>query len=212
MQTKEAKPTLADELVNSITHGIGTAISIAGLVVLVVFAAIYGTVWHIVSFSIFGATSILLYLSSTLYHAFYGEKVKRLFRKFDHMGIYLLIAGTYTPFCLTILRGPLGWTLFGIIWGMAIVGIVKEIFLNGKWKIISTIAYLIMGWVIVIAIYPMYMKMTFLGFVFLVAGGIAYSLGTYFFVNEKVKFNHGIWHLFVLAGTVCHFFAVLSLL
>lgn len=201
-----------EEIANAVTHGIGTLLAIAALVLLVVFAAIKGTAWHVVGFSIFGATLVILYLESTLYHSLTGKKVKRLFRKFDHMSIYLLIAGTYTPFCLTILRGTLGWTIFGIIWGSAITGIVLKAFFTGKRDVLSTVLYIVMGWMIIIAIRTMYLRMTLSGFVFLVTGGILYTVGALFYSKDKIVFNHGIWHLFVIAGSVCHFFSVMSLL
>jgi hemolysin III len=204
--------SLKDELVNAITHGVGTLLAIAGLTLLIVFASIYGNAWHIVSFSIFGATLIILYLASTLYHSFQGPRVKFLFRKFDHMSIFLLIAGTYTPFCLSVLNGWIGWTIFGIIWGCAVIGIVFKSLFTGKKELLSTIMYILMGWVIVFAIKPLYDNVSPTTFILLVAGGISYTAGTYFYVNEKIKYNHGIWHLFVLGGSVLHFFSVLSLL
>jgi hemolysin III len=206
------KASLKDELVNAITHGLGAGLSIAGLVLLIVFACLYGTAWHVVSFSIFGATLVVLYCASTLYHSFTGERVKRLFRKFDHMSIFLLIAGTYTPFCLAALKGWLGWTILGIIWACAITGIVFKSLFTGKKELLSTIMYVSMGWVIVFAIKPLYESISTQAFVFLLAGGLSYTAGTYFFVNEKIRFNHGIWHVFVLGGSVLHFFSVLSLL
>ncbi len=204
--------TKGEEIANAITHGIGTALAIAALVLLIVFSAIKGTVWHVVSFSIFGATLVILYLESTLYHSLTNKKAKRLFRKFDHMSIFLLIAGTYTPFCLTVLRGTLGWIIFGIVWGSTIVGIVLKAFFTGKKDILSTVLYVVMGWLIVIAIKKLYLTMTFSGFVFLVSGGILYTVGALFYSIDKIKFNHGIWHLFVIGGSVCHFFSVMSLL
>jgi hemolysin III len=204
--------SLKDELVNAITHGVGTLLAIAGLTLLVVFASIYGNVWHIVSFSIFGATLIILYLASTLYHSFQGPRVKFLFRKFDHMSIFLLIAGTYTPFCLSVLNGWIGWTIFGVIWGCAILGIVFKSLFTGKKELLSTIMYILMGWVIVFAIKPLYESVSLTTFILLVAGGISYTAGTFFYVNEKIRYNHGIWHVFVLGGSVLHFFSVLSLL
>jgi hemolysin III len=204
--------SLKDELVNAITHGLGTLLAIAALVILVVFASIYGNVWHIVSFSIFGATLVLLYLASTLYHSFQGPRVKFLFRKFDHMSIFLLIAGTYTPYCLSVLNGWIGWTIFGIIWGCAISGIVFKSLFTGRMEVFSTIMYIVMGWVIVFAIKPLYQNISATTFVLLLTGGLSYTIGTYFYVNEKIRYNHGIWHLFVLGGSVLHFFSVLSLL
>ena len=204
--------TKKEEIINAITHGIGAGLSIAALVILIVFSALKGTVWHVVSFSIYGATLVILYLESTLYHSITNGKVKKLFRKFDHMSIFLLIAGTYTPFCLTILRGKLGWTIFGIVWGCTVLGVILKAFYTGKKELVSTILYIVMGWLIIIAIKPLYLSMTFKGFMFLVIGGVLYTAGTYFFSKDEIPYNHGIWHLFVMAGSICHFFSVMSLL
>jgi hemolysin III len=204
--------TKGEEIANAITHGIGAALAIAALVLLIVFSVMKGTVWHVVSFSVFGATLVILYLESTLYHSLTNKKVKRLFRKFDHMSIFLLIAGSYTPFCLTILRGSLGWIMFGVVWGSTIVGIVLKAFLTGKKDKLSTILYVVMGWLIVIAIKRMYLNMTFSGFLFLVIGGLLYTVGALFYSWDKLKYNHGVWHLFVIGGSVCHFFSVMNLL
>ncbi|WP_027623972.1 PAQR family membrane homeostasis protein TrhA [Clostridium lundense] len=204
--------TKKEETVNAITHGIGAGLSIAALVILIVFAALKGTVWHVVSFSIYGATLVILYLESTLYHSLRGENVKKLFRKFDHMSIFILISGTYTPYCLTVLRGKLGWIIFGIVWGCTILGVVLKAFYTGKKEFISTMLYIIMGWLIIIAIKPLYLTMTFKGFMCLLIGGVMYTAGTYFFSKDEMPYNHGIWHLFVIAGSVLHFFSVMSLL
>lgn len=209
----EKKPqSTGEEIANAITHGIGALLAIAALVVLVVLAAMKGTVWHVVSFSIFGTTLVLLYFASTLYHSLTFTRARGLFHKFDHISIYLLIAGTYTPFCLTALRGWMGWTVFGIVWTCAIIGaVIKAISIGSKVRL-STILYVMMGWVILIAIKPLYESMNFNGFAFLVGGGISYTLGTIFFLRDQVKYNHSVWHLFVLGGSVLHFFSVLSLL
>lgn len=201
-----------EEIANAITHGIGALLAVAALVVLIVMAAIHGSVWHIVSFSIFGATLVLLYFASTLYHSLTHAKAKRVFHKFDHISIYLLIAGTYTPFCLTALRGWIGWTVLGVVWSCAILGAVLKAISVGKRIKLSTVLYILMGWVILVAIQPLYKAMPFNGFLFLVAGGISYTIGTIFFIRNQVKYNHSVWHLFVLGGSVLHFFAVLSLL
>jgi hemolysin III len=201
-----------EEIWNAITHGIGALLAIAGLVLLIVFSAMYGTAWHVVSFSIFGSTLVILYFASTLYHSFTGPRVKRLFRKFDHMSIFLLIAGTYTPFCLAPLKGWIGWTILGIVWGCCVTGIVLKALFTGKKEVLSTIAYVVMGWVIVFAIRPLYLSVSTEACVFLVMGGVCYTAGTFFYVYEKMKYNHGIWHLFVLAGSTFHFFSVMSLL
>jgi hemolysin III len=201
-----------EEIANAITHGIGACLAIAALVVLTVFAAIKGTAWHVVSFSIFGATLVILYIASTLYHSLTHQKAKRLFRKFDHISIYLLIAGTYTPFCLAALQGWIGWTLFGIIWACAVVGTVLKSLHIGKLELLSTFMYILMGWVVIIAIKPLYDSISLSGFTFLMLGGVFYTAGTIFFIKDKNKYFHSIWHLFVLAGSTFHFFAVIALL
>jgi hemolysin III len=206
------KVSLKEELINAITHGLGALLAIAALVILIVFASLFGNVWHIVSFSIFGATLVLLYIASTLYHSFQTPGLKFLFRKFDHMSIFLLIAGTYTPFCLAVLQGWIGWTIFGIVWGCATLGIIFKSLFTGRKELLSTIMYILMGWVILLAIKPLYQSVSPATFALLVGGGISYTAGTYFFVNEKIKYNHGIWHVFVLGGSALHFFSVLSLL
>lgn len=204
--------TRKEEIFNSITHGLGATLSIAALVLLIVFSTIKGTAWHIVSFTIYGTTLVILYLESTLYHSLTNKRAKRLFRKFDHMSIFILIAGTYTPYCLTILRGYLGWTIFGVVWGCTILGIILKAFFTGKRDVLSTILYILMGWLIIIAIRPIYLLMPFRGFMFLVLGGVLYTLGTLFYFRDKMNFNHGIWHLFVMAGSIFHFFSIMSLL
>ena len=210
-RTKQ-RPSTGEEIANAITHGVGAVMAIAALVVLIVISAMKGTVWHVVSFSIFGATLILLYFASTLYHSLTNVRAKNVFHKFDHISIYLLIAGTYTPFCLTALRGWIGWSVLGVVWGCAILGAVLKAISIGKRVRLSTILYVLMGWVILIAIKPLYHAMSFNGFMFLMAGGISYTLGTIFFIRDQVKYNHSVWHLFVLGGSVLHFFSVLTLL
>ena len=201
--------TKGEEIANAITHGIGTLLAIAGLVILIVFATEYGDKWYIVSYSIYGASMIILYLESTLYHSVTGKKVKKIFRIFDHCCIYLLIAGTYTPFMLTILRGPIGWSIFCIIWLLAIVGIIMKVFWIGKHEGISTAVYVFMGWIIVFAIKKLLLLMPVTGIVLLVAGGIVYTLGAILFMLDKIPYNHAIWHLFVIGGSACHFFCIL---
>ena len=203
------KLSIKEEIFNSITHGIGTLLSIAGLILLVVFAVIKGNVWHIVSFSVFGSTLVLLYLTSTLYHSFTKEKIKNLFARFDHAAIFLLIAGTYTPFLLTALRGTLGWTLFGIIWSVAIAGVViRSIYLT-RFKKLMVALYLAMGWLFVVAVGPMMKNLPVLSIIFLFLGGIFYSVGVIFYMKRNLKYSHGIWHLFVMAGSIFHYFSVL---
>lgn len=201
-----------EEIVNAITHGVGVPLAICGLVFLIVYSAWQGSGWHISSFSIFGATATILYVASTLYHSLSSPKIKRLFRKFDHMSIFLLIAGTYTPFCLTILRGWLGWSLFGIVWMCAVTGIVIKVFYTGKGELFSTVLYIAMGWIVLFFIRPVFDYMSVAGFSFLMIGGGFYTVGAFFFIKDKTPYYHSIWHLFVLAGTIFHFFAVMSLL
>lgn len=206
----EANPyTIGEEIANSITHGIGAVLSVAGLTLLVVLAAIYGDVWRIVSFSIYGASLFLLYLASTLYHSIQHPRIKRVLRIFDHAAIYLLIAGTYTPFMLVSLRGPWGWSFFGIIWGLAFLGIAFKAFFIGRYEKLATAAYVLMGWLCVVAFKEMVATLSFGGMAWVVAGGIVYTLGVIFYAWEKLPYNHAIWHLFVLGGSICHFFAIL---
>ncbi len=208
-KVKSRKLTLKEEIFNSITHGIGTILSVAALVILVVHAVGKGDIWHIVSYTIFGSTLVLLYLSSTLYHSFSKERIKNLFARFDHAAIFLLIAGTYTPFLLTVLRGTLGWTLFGIIWGSAITGvIIRSIYLN-RFHNLMVALYLVMGWMIVFAGRSIVKGLPSPSLLFLFLGGIFYSVGVIFYMWRNLKYAHGIWHLFVLAGSIMHFFAVM---
>lgn len=203
------KLTAKEEIFNSITHGIGVLLSIAALVILIVLAVGKGDAWHIVSFSIFGSTMVLLYLASTLYHSFTKERVKNLFARFDHAAIFLLIAGTYTPFLLTALRSTFGWVLFGIIWGVAIIGVViRSIYLT-RFRKLMVAMYLVMGWMFVVAVGPMIKNLPQISLIFLFLGGILYSTGVVFYVKRNLKYGHGIWHLFVLAGSITHFFAVI---
>jgi len=202
------KLTNGEEIMNAITHGIGSLLSIAALVVLIIVAGRNGDIWHLVSFSIYGSTLILLYLSSTLYHSFTNPKLKNLFARFDHISIFMLIAGTYTPILLTSMRGIWGWTLFGIIWGLAIVGaVIRSIYLH-RFRKLMVAVYLLMGWMFVIAGKQIYESLPTLSITFLVLGGIAYSVGVIFYMWRKLPYAHGIWHLFVLAGSVLHFFAI----
>jgi hemolysin III len=201
-----------EEILNAITHGIGAILAISALVILVVLSSIQGSPWHITGFAVFGSALVLLYTISTLYHAFTRMRLKRLFRKFDHMAIFILIAGTYTPFCLTVLNGWVGWTLFGVVWACAAAGIVLKAFSTGKYEILSTALYIAMGWVVLFFIKPVFSATSIEGFVFLILGGAFYSIGVLFFVKDKIRYFHGIWHMFVLAGSTFHFFSVLTLL
>lgn len=207
--TTSTRERLSDTIANSVTHGVGAILAIAGLVVLVVLAATRGTVWHVVSCAIYGSTLVLLYLSSTLYHSLQGRRVKKVFRVFDHSSIYLLIAGTYTPFLLVTLRGGWGWTLFGILWGLTIAGVVFKSLMVDRFPAISTTIYIAMGWLAVFAIKPLVQAISISGMAWIVAGGLAYTLGVVFFALDRKRFFHAIWHLFVLAGSVLHYIAVL---
>ena len=207
--TPGRQQSLGEEIANSITHGIGAALSIAALVLLVVFASKYGDAWRVVSFSIYGSTLFFLYLASTLYHSFAKTRVNKFFKILDHSSIYLLIAGTYTPIALVSMRGPWGWTIFGLIWAMAIGGIISKIFLIGKFKKLSVVLYLAMGWLIIIAIKPMLQMVPEGLIVWLVIGGLCYTLGIIFYAFKKVPYFHFIWHLFVLGGSITHFFGML---
>lgn len=197
------------ERLNSITHIIGAVAALAGLVVLVVFASLQGDPWKIVSFSIYGLTLFLVYLTSTFYHLLTG-RAKSIFRKLDHAAIYLLIAGTYTPFALVSLQGAWGWSIFGIVWGLAIIGIVQDT-LAFKWhRIIAVVIYILMGWIGMIAIKPLLLSLSFAGFMWLLVGGISYTLGIVFYaLDHKYRHFHGIWHLFVLAGSISHYISIL---
>jgi len=206
------KQSLGEEIANSITHGTGVGLSIAALVILVVLAARQSNAWKVVSFSIYGATMITLYLASTLYHAFPQPRVKSFFRILDHSSIFLLIAGTYTPVTLGVMRGGLGWTLFGVIWGLAIIGINFKIFALGKLKVLSVLIYILMGWMVLIAIKPLMNATPKAFLMWMLAGGLAYTLGVTFYALKKMPYHHAVWHLFVLGGSICHFFGMLILL
>ncbi|NCD24420.1 MAG: hemolysin III family protein [Deltaproteobacteria bacterium] len=204
--------TPGEEIANAITHAIATGLSIAALVVLIVAAASSGTAWHIVSFSIFGSTLILLYLASTLYHAIPVARAKRLLKTLDHSAIFLLIAGTYTPFMLGSLRGPTGWTIFGVIWGLAVAGVILKCCCVYRFKRLSLAVYIGMGWLCLLAGRDLVEKLPSTSLVFLALGGAAYSLGVIFYVWKRLPYGHAIWHLFVIAGSVLHFFSVLHTL
>lgn len=206
-ETKKA--LIVEEILNSITHGIGVLLSITALVLLVVKSSRYGDGWHITSTAIYGSTLIILYLASTLFHSFMFTSARNFFNLLDHSAIYLLIAGTYTPFLLVTLRGSLGWTMFGIIWGLTIFGVIYKLFFLNKWRMLSTVIYIIMGWFMIIAIRPLLLNVPPGGLYFMLAGGLSYTVGAVFFVFQRIPFFHVIWHLFVLGGSICHFFAIL---
>ena len=197
------------ERFNSISHLVGTAAAMAGTAYLIVVAARQGDSWKVVSFSIYGASLILLYLFSTLYHSLHHTG-KSLFQKFDHLAIYLLIAGTYTPLALVTLRGSWGWLIFGLVWGLAVLGIVLEVLMRKGRRIVPMIIYLVMGWLIVMALKPLLQSLPAAGTIWLIAGGLFYTSGVYFYIRDKkVTHFHGIWHLFVIAGSLCHYVTIL---
>lgn len=204
--------TTGEEIANAITHGIGALLAIAALVLLVVFSALKGNAWHVVSYTIFGSTLVIMYTESTIYHSLTNKRAKRVFRIFDHASIYLLIAGTYTPYTLTVLRGTLGWVIFGVIWGLTLVGIVIKSLWIGKYDKISTLMYVLMGWMVVISIKSLYIQLPHISFIMLVLGGVLYTLGAVLYLFDKIPYNHAVWHLFVIAGSTCHFFSVLYML
>ncbi|WP_035054473.1 PAQR family membrane homeostasis protein TrhA [Andreprevotia chitinilytica] len=197
------------ERFNTWSHLAGSVFALVGLVLLIVFASLDGNAWKIVSVSIYGATLFLLYLISTLYHALRG-KAKAVFQRLDHCAIYLLIAGSYTPFALVTLRGPWGWTLFGVNWGLAVIGIVQELLLGKRTRFFSLLIYVLMGWLILIAMKPLVATLAPAGLWWVAAGGVTYTVGIIFFIfDEKIKHGHGIWHLFVLGGSICQFVSIL---
>ena len=209
-QLPSPKPSsFGEEVANSLSHGIGAALGIAALVILVVFAALQGDPWRVVSFAIYGSTLIILFMASTLYHGIQHPGAKSILERFDHAGIYLLIAGTYTPILLVSMRGAWGWSLFGVIWGIAALGAGYEISSARKKGKFSVIAYILMGWLCVIALRQLLISVSPGGLAWLAAGGLLYTAGVIFYVWHKLPYNHAIWHLFVLGGSICHFFAML---
>ncbi|MCM2253851.1 MAG: hemolysin III family protein [Ramlibacter sp.] len=199
----------AGERFNSISHLVGAGLAVAGAALLIVLAAQLGDPWKIVSFSIYGAMLVALYLFSTLYHSLRG-RAKDVLRKIDHCSIYLLIAGSYTPFALVTLRGAWGWSLLGAVWGLALLGIVQEIWLAKGARVLSLVIYIVMGWLALVAVAPLWEALKPAGFAWLVAGGALYTVGILFYATDhKLRHGHGVWHLFVLGGSACHFFTVL---
>lgn len=211
MKSLSAMPryTLGEEVANSLTHGVGIVLAIAGLAVMTAFAALHGDAWHIVACSIFGATLILLYTSSTLYHSIPGARAKQVLRILDHSAIFLLIAGTYTPFMLVNLRGPWGWSLLAAIWSLAAAGIVLRLLLRGRLHGVVVAIYVAMGWAVVVAVQPMLENVAGGGLLLLAGGGLAYTAGVAFYKWRRLKYHHAIWHGFVLLGSALHFFSVL---
>ncbi|MPQ65609.1 MULTISPECIES: PAQR family membrane homeostasis protein TrhA [Pseudomonas] len=196
------------ERLNAWTHLVGAVLACIGAIWLLVVASLDGSPWKIVSVAIYGVTLLLLYSASTVYHSVRG-RAKVIMQKVDHLSIYLLIAGSYTPFCLVTLRGPWGWTLFGIVWGLAVIGMLQEIKPRSEARILSIVIYAVMGWIVLVAVKPLLAALGTAGFVWLAAGGALYTLGIIFFaLDYRLRHAHGIWHLFVIAGSVLHFVAI----
>jgi hemolysin III len=200
---------LREEIANSLTHGLGLLLSIAGLSAMLVLASLRGTTWHVVSCGIYGVTLVMLYGASTCYHSFRAPRIKQILRVVDHSCIYLLIAGTYTPFTLTYLRGGWGWTLFGLVWGLALIGLLYKIFFIDRSEAVSLTLYLVMGWLVLIAAKPAIERLPAMCLLLMALGGICYTAGVYFYAKDKqVPYYHTVWHLFVLAGSAFHYFAI----
>lgn len=198
-----------EEIANAVTHGVGAILSIAALVILIVYSSLYSDAWHVVSFTVFGSTMLILYVSSTFVHGLPQGKAKDLFEIFDHSSIYFFIAGAYTPFTFIVIKGSLGWTLFGIVWGLAIGGTVFKSFFVKKYLFTSTLLYVVMGWLIVLGWHDISQTLHFGGLFLLILGGAFYTVGSIFYVWRGFKYHHMVWHLFVIAGTATHFFCVL---
>ena len=199
---------ISSEIASALTHGLGAAAALAGGAVLITLTAIYGDAWQLGASIVFGVSLLLLYVASTLYHSIQHPIAKARLKVFDHCAIYLLIAGTYTPFTLIGLRGPWGWGLFIAIWTLAVFGVVFKLFYTGRFKLLSTLIYIAMGWLVIVAIKPMLVALDGWTLGWLLAGGVFYTLGTFFYHREKIRFSHAIWPMFVIAGSVCHFVAV----
>ena len=206
-QAKERLPL--EEVANCATHGVGLALSVAGFITLVVLAWAYGDAWHVGSCGVYGASLVALYLASTLYHGARAPRAKQLFQALDHCGIYLLIAGTYTPFTLVTLRGPWGWTLFGLVWGLALAGILFRVVCGERYRPLAVASYVMLGWLCVVAVKPILELVPLGALAWIAAGGLTYTAGVFFFAAKRIPHNHAIWHLFVLGGSICHYVAVL---
>ena len=200
--------SMGEEVAHSVTHGIGLLASVAGLVILLVLAAATHDPWRITTCAIYASTLVLLYAASTLYHALSATRARAILRTLDHSAIFLLIAGTYTPFALVSLRGPWGWTLFGIVWGLALLGVALKAAFGARWPIFSTGLYICMGWVVIVAVKPLVAHVPPAGIAWLAAGGLAYTGGVVFYAWTRLRYSHAIWHVFVLAGSLCHYVAV----
>jgi hemolysin III len=201
-----------EEFVNAVTHGLGMVASVAAAAVLIVLAALNGDAWLITGVSVFATSLIALYTASTLYHAVRSEALKARLKVLDHAAIYLLIAGTYTPFMIGALRGGWGWSLFAVVWGLAVVGIALKLVYTGRYRVLSTSMYVAMGWLVLIGMGPLIRALDPVTLVWLVAGGVAYTAGTPFYHSGRIPYAHAVWHLFVLAGSVCHAVAVGTIL
>jgi hemolysin III len=200
--------TFIEELANGITHGIGLVLSVAGFLALVILSIVRGNAWHIAGCTTFGVTLVLLYTASTLYHSLRKPQLKRILKVLDHTAIYLLIAGTYTPFTLVNLRGFWGWILFTLVWSCCAFGIAWKLFHAERFRIVSTVVYVAMGWLVLIAVKPLLASVPLAGIAWLLAGGLFYTVGVLFFALKRLPYNHAIWHVFVMGGSICHYFAV----
>ena len=209
MTSPDTQESRREEVANSVSHGLGFVLAVAGAPLLIATAIRRGTLADVVAVSVFAASMALLYLSSTIYHALPPGRTKNAFHVLDHAAIYLLIAGTYTPFTLGVLKGGWGWTLFGLVWGLAALGVLLKVFAGIRWHGISTAVYVGMGWLIIIAAKPLWESLPLAGLIWLFAGGIAYTSGVYFYLKKNMRYGHLVWHLFVVAGTGCHFVAIL---
>ncbi len=208
MNNTKASYLKGEEFLNASTHGLGVLLAIFGLILLILKSTRYGTAIHVASTAIFGSSMIILYLASTMYHSLLPGKAKGIFKILDHTSIFILIAGTYTPFTLVTLQGGWGWSIFGAVWGLAVLGIVLEAAFGRRVARLSLALYLVMGWIVLIAIKPLVNALPAEGLYWLLAGGVSYTLGVIFYVMKKIPYTHSIWHLFVLGGTICHFFAI----
>ncbi len=209
VNNRESRYSMGEEIASSVIHGIGVLLSLIALMVMLYYAVRYGNVWHIIGALVFGCGLITAYTSSTLYHSFQKPKIKQIFRTFDHISIFILIAATYTPLTLINLRGPWGWSIFSVVWGLALFGIIVECTPLRRFRLASVLLYLGMGWTIVVAVKPLMALVQPGGTALLLAGGLFYTFGCIFYAWKKLPYNHAIWHLFVIAGSACHFFAIL---
>lgn len=209
MNNMDAAGRNPEEILNAVTHGVGTVLAVAGLLMMVLVYNDGGT-WHLMSSVIYGVSLVLLYLASTLYHSFTNARLKAVFKFIDHAAIYVLIAGNYTPFALIPLHGNFGWTIFGVIWALAAIGVVFKIFCLRRFRVFGTICYLLMGWFALVIIKPLLETLPIAAIYWMIAGGIFYTVGAIFYLVNRIPYNHAIWHLFVLAGSAAHFVAIVK--